>query len=324
MKNKKDYIILLAIVSFFHHNGLPQCGDLIINGTFEKAAFDYLDDLHPMGPAHIYQVNPGGDDEYLHAWETDQRYVTDNATGQTKWVHSPDWFKRGYNSQNIPFHDMREIWIDPDPNGTNIYTTAKAHTGKGYIGMNDAELVEQELSDNLIEGDKYSLQMYIRPVKKTNMGAYYSNTHGWTGGAKFRAWLAKDNIKYKHNNYDDDCTDDNDLFSTPLVDKIEILNLNLNLSDFNENSDKTKGVYEWKKISVEFTAPYIGDLEANYNWLVIELAGNSTTYPCNVYLLIDDVSLKPGCTQDNSAEYNRSDGDNRRKVGKGKNKRGCK
>lgn len=291
-------ILCIAIIE----SGYSQCENIIVNWSFENAALD-INNNYPNEPHQIYQVNIGSNDEYMQAWRTDQ-YENNNGT---KWVHSPDWFKSHISNA---FHVMKEKY---DGSGTyySYYTTAYAHSGGiGYIGMSDAELVQQNLNDNLEEGKTYTIEMFIRPVFKTwemdVFNGYYKDAYDWNGGAKFRAWIAKDKIKYQNNDFNDDCKDNYDLFSTPLTDKIEILNLNLNLTDFEVNNVQIlgEGVYKWKKIFADFTAPDIDIGEENYNWLIIELAGNNTDDPCNVYLLIDDVSLKQGCT----VECSRTDG----------------
>lgn len=284
----KNKILLLFLVCSIQFNDNWICNaqtNLIGNGSFEKPHPSQDKDKVPWTFAQIYQKNANpfiADDKYMLHWETRQRKVFIENKTKYKWIHSPEWFKKLYLR-----YVMDEILTDENGNSSSFYVSAKS--GRGYIGMMDAELVQQKLEiDDLIEGDDYTISLVFRTVNAIAIGGkYYPQFPDWDGEGTLKVWIAKDKIRYKHNTFNSHCEPDDDHFTTPNVDKIEILNKQINIDDYPPG--------QWNQIISTFTAPILGFLEEKYKWFIIELIGNDNFGPCNSYVLIDDVALNKEC-----------------------------
>ena len=240
-----------------------------------NSSFEYPDPSnYPNGVAQVEKLDFWKDDLNKVYKDCSDDYI-DNK--EDIYFHSPDWFKNSYQH-----HIMKEY-----PNCIPV----DGHNGYGYVGMGNGELIEQNLSNPLINGQGYSLTAWIRPVKNTwgCMGTYgYYGTYPWTG-AYLNVYIANSKITYQHNSA---CrylcsgthADEYDEFNNGIFQHIEY-------KGQKEIYTNSYPVGQWTKIVFNFEIP---DDNRNYDWIAIELT-DMNDY-CEQYLLLDDVELYEGCT----------------------------
>lgn len=175
---------LLVILFLFPNLVLSQTENLIRNAGFE----------YKTNQAETYEPNDVSQFVFVDYWEehifiapqNDPEYPPELGRDH----HSPDFF-----SSSTLFRAFDAI------SGTVV----NPHGGNNYIGMSQAELIQQEFSEvaELIEGKKYTVSFYIQPVKNSQSGG------NWGSSTLLSIMLRKNKMKYEnHTNHRNEwCTD---------------------------------------------------------------------------------------------------------------------
>lgn len=268
MKNLKITLVAIFFYLFNFFNVFSQCDvwkrDLIHNAGFEDIHF-------PCNPNIIKAY------EYLEVWECDANIddCKENETGNdaTLYLHSPDWF-------NINSNPLKEFVISAS---ANYYIDILPNSGNSFVGMGSWEIVQQRFfNTNPISTGQYVLTFNIRLLKRTDQGfagnSNYNNVY-------VKVFLAKNKIEYSlhHCVWCDNCLCEDEDYKIHvdgvLQDIDEVLNIPLNLVDYPTGN--------WHVVINSFNVS-----QSNYDYIGFELIDNE----CNAYVLIDDISLMPSCT----------------------------
>jgi hypothetical protein len=225
--------------------------------------------------------NQGG----LSVWEDDIKVITTVLTGSGQLpekvdllLHSPEWFMTN------TYASLKKIRVVED--NVNIVP----HSGIGYLGMGPGELVQQKFfnANKFKEGEKYTLNFYIRPIKDQNSYAdsdkIGAQGYGgdWSDGLDLKVYLRKNKMKYSSaaNNKNNRCDPSKFYKKQSTNNTITVINHHVTLASYPTG--------QWYPVTVEFTAP-----ASNYDWIVIE---TQSTKLCNSpYLLLDDFLLTKSC-----------------------------
>lgn len=274
----KKYILLLLAISL---NSLSFLGQNIINNS----SFEDKDGSEPSWVPSIHSSV-----EKMEVWEDDKFIAYDPVfVGEPcNYMHSPDWYKYGTD----------HIWLQEIlPTSTTFTPTpVLANSGEGYIGMSNAELIEQEFfsSNKIKKGKNYTMSMYIRTFPQgtfSTTGGVYSWGQTWPsdGIVHLKIFLATQKIKYSTNYINCDnilgCADGDDSFDNhhSITNNIyEVKDIGIDIGNY------PHGI--WHKVTFTFDSPS----DHTYDWIAIEQASSTDCKNVN-YIGLDDISLIESC-----------------------------
>ena len=281
MINKKiTHAVLFGVCLLWFQS--IQAQNYIYNGGFEHG---------DSATADVSTSNPNLTTDHLYNW----------MRANTDCYHSPDWWRKGapdgYNFTMVNAVGNDDAYSSsPGAASPFSYDEINPHEGYGMLGLYWNELVQQEFNVSSVvsaldnsEWSTVKLKFWIR---KSNFDGLYNS--------KLKVLLAKDKLKYKHNNPTE--FDDVNCNSNYCHDKYR----EYTGADYDElfeiDGNDFITLYprgEWHLVEVDFVPP-AGF--SNYNWIVFDLVGESwvsSTYICHggpsTYLFLDDVEMLVGC-----------------------------
>jgi hypothetical protein len=205
--------------------------------------------------------------------------------------HAADWYKNG-PWEGRWFYLLGNQYGDPYSYPSYRYFRLNDHyakSGASYAGMRANALIQTEVA--LEPYELYKFTCAIKPVMDAGIDPYsiveypgggaYSNYFSWNSTAQLKVILAKNKMVYEHA----DCysSKDNPAFKEkqcgPFFDQqlleFTVASLDPAQLDFNGG--------QWQTLTAYLRAPANANI---YQWLGIELQGNSSHY-----IILDDVSL---------------------------------
>lgn len=217
------------------------------------------------------------DEPGLEHWTSD--HDTDgcqNDVDLPNQIHSPDWFKNGSFSYDQQSYKKYHATYG----GNEIL----AHSGHGYVGLGQCELIQQKLKKGLRKDETYYLDFFFRPGSSGNAGGICGNTGRGTTKEHtvLKVYITKGQVKYssaskgQESSLEEYCEKKSSTWSG--INKHLVATIDITSSAYNFN--------EWNKFSGSFSVPRRG-----YNWVVIEIEhpGGGSSY--STYLLIDDFRI---------------------------------
>jgi len=216
--------------------------------------------------------------EYLEVWtessNLDKCIPADGGDKIKLYEHSSDWF----NTTRRPLKEFV-----PQQGYNIIYP----HSEESYMGMGSCELIEQRFFNSKpITKGSYILSLYVRPILHSDLGFGHNGTYE---NSYINVNLAKNKIKYNDWNckYCEECGcyHDNNYckLQNGIFQQIDVLGqIPINLSDC--------PIGQWTKRTIQINID-----EDNYDWIGFEFKDVT----CDGYILIDDISLEPGCISEN-------------------------
>jgi hypothetical protein len=253
MKIKLFLLLFLPKIIF------GQTENLIRNEGFEYKTND----------ASSYEPNALSQLKFTSYWK--EEIYDAGSSGQN---HSPDFFSN--LTSFLGFDALTGNIVFP-------------HSGNNYIGMSQAELIQQEFSEvaELIEGKKYTISFYMQPLKNSQAGG------NWSSYTLLSIMLRKKKMKYENHtneNYNEWCTDLANDHKNEDGPTYHVADIPINLSSY------PLGV--WTKISVDFDAPSNAE---DYDYVIFET--NDNLDMCDSYLCLDDFRFyQTGCAEDNCSQ----------------------
>ena len=258
---------LIVILFLAPSIALCQTENLIRNDGFE----------YKTNEAETYEPNEVSQFKFVDYWEEDIFKAPANNTEYPPELgrdhHSPDFF-----SSSTSFRAFDAI----------TGTVVNPHGGNNYVGMGQAELIQQEFSEvaELIEGKKYTISFYIQPLKNGQSGG------NWSSSTLLSIMLRTKKMKYEHhtNNRNEWCTDLANDHRNEDGPTYHVADIPINLSSY------PLGV--WTKISIDFDAPNNAE---DYDYVIFET--NDNLDMCDSYLCLDDFRFyQTGCAEDNCSQ----------------------
>jgi hypothetical protein len=253
MKTKLLLLLFLPKIIF------AQTENLIRNEGFEYKTND----------ASSYEPNALSQFKFISYWK--EEIYDAGSSGQN---HSPDFF-----SSSTSFRAFDAI------SGTIV----NPHGGSNYVGMGQAELIQQEFSEvaELIKGKKYTISFYIQPLKNSQAGG------NWSSYTLLSIMLRKKKMQYENHtneNYYEWCTDLANDHRNEDGPTYHVADIPINLSSY------PLGV--WTKISVDFDAPNNAE---DYDYVIFET--NDNLDMCDSYICLDDFRFyQTGCAVENCSQ----------------------
>lgn len=246
---------------------LSQTENLIRNPGFEYKTND----------AETYEPNGLSQFKFVDYWQEQIFLIPDDSPEYPPELgtdnHSPDFF-----SSSTSFRAFDAI------SGTIV----NPHGGINYVGMSQAELIQQEFSEvaELIEGKKYTISFYIQPLKNGPSGG------NWSSYTLLSIMLRKNKMRYEShtNNPNEWCTDLANDHRNEDGPTLHLADIPINLTSY------PLGV--WTKISIDF----IATSDANeYDYVIFET--NDNLDMCDSYICLDDFRFyQTGCAVENCSQ----------------------
>jgi hypothetical protein len=239
--------------------------------VFNNGSFEELDSSSPISfPQQEGQVHQWKEPQikYLNNWESRSYCSPDSDSWNCYPAHSPDWFKLGgggyFGLLNAP----------PD--------------GQSCIGMANHELVQQDISNQLLSNTWYSFKGNIFLGSSNFQASYDINGCNET---ELYLYTSKQKIQYKREQIAANtvCINDGYNHSDGILQNIKVLKkFKLNTNQFTPDT--------WQDFEFLFKTPDLGNNNA-YNWIAIETrkigyGGDVVDGNCmSCYILLDNLQI---------------------------------